>query len=124
MQASTNASLKLDRARGVLQVKGDLESIDEVRNQLQRLTGPFVGVTAAVWAELMRTRTNLNTSEAAVAQIQQESGCRIHIERSAQQIRLFGPQDVTVSAQHLLEILDDMCGEESVMMECPLHLDM
>merc|ERR1719331_515031 len=48
MQASTNASLKLDRARGVLQVKGDLESIDEVRNQLQRLTGPFVGVTASM----------------------------------------------------------------------------
>merc|ERR1719182_559977 len=108
MQASTNASLKLDRARGVLQVKGDLESIDEVRNQLQRLTGPFVGVTAAVWAELMRTRTNLNTWEAAVAQIQQESGCRIHIERSAQQ---------------LLDKLDRMCIQESVTMASPSQVD-
>jgi len=123
MQASTNASLKLDRARGVLQVKGDLESIDEVRNQLQRLTGPFVGVTAAVWAELMRTRTNLNTSEAAVAQIQQESGCRIHIERSAQQIRLFGPQDSIAIAQQLLEKLDRMCIQESVTMTSPSQVD-
>merc|ERR1719482_1732873 len=118
MQASTNASLKLDRARGVLQVKGDLESIDEVRNQLQRLTGPFVEVTAAVWAELMRTRTVLTTADSAVARIQNASGCRIHIERNAQQIRLFGPQDSIAIAQLLLEKLDRMCTQESIGMSC------
>jgi len=124
LQTSCQASLKLDRARSVLQVRGSHDAIKDVQRQLQMLTGPSVSVSPAVWAELMRTRTTAESSEAAVAMIQQECGCRIHIERSAQQIRLFGPQDVTVSAQHLLEILDDMCGEESVMMECPLHLDM
>jgi hypothetical protein len=124
IQASTKASLKLDRARGVLQVKGTLESINEVRNQLQRLTGPFVDVTAAVWAELMRTRTVLTTADSAVAQIQNESGCRIHIERNAQQIRLFGRQDSIAIAQLLLEKLDRMCTQESIGMSCGSDMDL
>jgi len=88
------------------------------------LTGPSISVTAAVWAELMRTRTNPDPAEAAVARIQQQTGVRIHIERSAQQIRLFGPDSNVVAGQRLLAELDSMCIEEHVVMDCPLYLDL
>lgn len=87
------------------------------------LTGPTIQVTAAVWAELMRTRTNTNPTEAGVARIQQQSGCRIHIERRDQEIRLFGPEDSVAAAQYLVEELHCMCVEQGVKMDCPSYLD-
>lgn len=117
IQASSSATLKLDRCRGALQVRGTEDAVADVQRQLQMLTGPSVQVTAAVWAELMRTRTNTNPAEAGVARIQQQSGCRIHIERSALEIRLFGPQDSIRIAQHLIQELHSMCVESRAKMD-------
>merc|ERR1719287_218482 len=71
VQASCQASVKLDRARGVLRVTGPESSIDAVRKQLAGLTGPRRDVTQAVWAELMRTRKMCNSLEATVARFQE-----------------------------------------------------
>jgi hypothetical protein len=123
MQASSQATLKLDHMRGVLNVTGTSESIAEVERLLECVTGPCVKVKAAVWAELMRTRMNTDPSQAAVFQIQQESGCRIHIERTSLQIRIFGPEEKVGVAQKMLATLDSMCVEEVVAMPSTDNLD-
>jgi len=120
IQTSSQAALKLDRLRGVLRATGSQESIADVQRQLESVSSSHLAVTAAVWAELMRTRAEPDMNQAAVARIQHESGCRIHIERSAQQVQLFGPADVSFLAQHLLEKLECLCIEEVVDMRCPM----
>jgi len=123
IQTSSQATLKLDRLRGVLRATGTKESIVDVQRQLESVSGSHLAVTAAVWAELMRTRADPDMDQAAVARIQHESGCRIHIERNAQQVQLFGPKDTSFLAQHLLAKFERMCVEEVVDMTCPMdHL--
>jgi len=123
IQQSSQASLKLDRYRGVLQVTGFQSAIADVLRQLESLSGPCLSVTAAVWAELMRTRKIDDMTQAAVARIQHESGCRVHIDRNSQDVRLFGRQDKVVVAQRLLEQLEPMCVAEAVHMKGPMPLD-
>jgi hypothetical protein len=72
----------------------------------------------------MRTRTNPEPSQAAVARLQQQSDCRIHIERNIEQVRLFGPKNRLNDAQRLLQELSAMCIEEEVDMQCPRYLDL
>lgn len=114
IQISCQAAVKLDRARGVLRVSGPESSIHAVRRSLASLSGPRRPVPAAVWAELMRTRTMNNSAHATIARLQQESGCRIHIERSRQEVRLFGPGDGVNLANKLLDELAKTCTEEAV----------
>jgi hypothetical protein len=110
------AILKLDRRLGVLHVTGTRSCIANVREQLENLSGPSLVVSAAVWAELMRTRTHDDPLQGAVAKIQQESGCRIHIERNMEvpRVRLFGKSESTAIAQLLLRKLEHMCVEEAI----------
>mmetsp|Transcript_17739 Transcript_17739/g.32828 ORF Transcript_17739/g.32828 Transcript_17739/m.32828 type:complete len:452 (+) Transcript_17739:110-1465(+) len=124
IQASSRAALKLDRLRGVLRATGTKDAIADVQRQLECVSGSHYDVAAAVWAELMRTRTEPDLNQAAVARIQHESGCRIHIERSAQQVQLFGPKDNSVVAQWLLEKLESLCMEEVLDVKSPLNLDL
>jgi hypothetical protein len=114
IQSATKALLKLDRYRGVLQVVGSPGTITDVRKQLDGLTGPTIMVSAAVWAELMRTRTNPDPLEAAVARIQQQSECRVHVERGEPKTRIFGPAAKADVAERLLEELDGMCVQLAV----------
>jgi len=123
IQQSSQATLKLDRFRGVLQVTGFQSAIADVLRQLESLSGPCLSVTAAVWAELMRTRKIDDMTQAAVARIQHESGCRVHIDRNSQDVRLFGRQDKVVVAQRLIEQLGPMCVAEIVHMKGPMPLD-
>lgn len=123
IQSSCQASLKLDRCRGVLSVTGSKSSIADVKKQLEGLSGPSLTVSPAVWAELMRTRTNPDPTQAAVARIQQETGCRIHIERSIQQVRLFGSKIETAVALNVFKDFERMCVEEVVDLKCLLPSD-
>lgn len=114
IQASSQASLKLDRAKGLLWVTGSERAIAEVRHRLECLGGPRKTVSAAVWAELMRTRTLVegpDASKSAVERIQHLSGCRVHIERSKHEVRLFGPKSASAVADRLLNELEEMCTE-------------
>eukprot|EP00930_Biecheleria_cincta_P035310 TRINITY_DN2428_c0_g1_i1.p1 TRINITY_DN2428_c0_g1~~TRINITY_DN2428_c0_g1_i1.p1 ORF type:complete len:421 (-),score=88.97 TRINITY_DN2428_c0_g1_i1:87-1349(-) len=117
IQACSQATLKLDRAKGVLWVTGSERAIAEVRLRLECLGGPRKTVSAAVWAELMRTRTLVEgpaVSKSAVERIQHLSGCRVHIERSKHEVRLFGPKSAGVVADGLLNELEEMCTEHLV----------
>mmetsp|Transcript_107010 Transcript_107010/g.201605 ORF Transcript_107010/g.201605 Transcript_107010/m.201605 type:complete len:500 (+) Transcript_107010:77-1576(+) len=74
-------------------------------------------VPAAVWSELMRTRFAAEDPQQALARIQLESGCRIHIDRHKKQVRIFGLQD---SMQVAVQLLDDLaadCTEEVVALD-------
>lgn len=109
MQTSCQAMLRLDRVRGVLCVVGPPSSVEAVRHHIASLGGPRRVVSAAVWAELMRTRTQ-TSSNAAVVRLQSESGCRIHIERSRNEVRIFGPAENRAIAERLLEELEEACS--------------
>jgi len=124
IQTSSRAALKLDRLRSVLRVTGTKESIADVQRQVECVLGSYLSVAPALWAELMRTRANPDISLAAVARIQHETGCRIHIERNSQQVQLFGPQETAKAAQRLVDQLAHMCVEETVDKKLPLDMDL
>jgi len=117
IQNSSKATLKLDRTRSLLQVSGSESAIAEVRRQLECLDGPRKPIAAALWAELMRTRTVQDVSIAAIECIQQHSGCRVHIERSKHEVRLFGPKQSVAVASRLLDELGQMCSERAVTVQ-------
>jgi len=117
IQACSHATLKLDRTKGLLWATGSERAIAEVRVRLECLGGPRKTVSAAVWAELMRTRTLVEgpaVSKSAVERIQHLSGCRVHIERSKHEVRLFGPKSASAVADLLLNELEEMCTENLV----------
>jgi len=117
LQANTQAVLKVDRARGMLRATGTESAIARVRHQVECLGGPRKQLTAAAWAELMRTRTLVGTDTAsmsAVEWIQRLSSCRVHIERANQEVRLFGPKAATATAAQLVERFQKMCSEQAV----------
>lgn len=116
IESSSHSSLKLDASRGVLEIRGSKASVAEVQLQIKNLSGPCIAVTAAVWAELMRTRTHVDSSQSSVAIIQEKSGCRMHIDRHSRQVRLFGPEEATDVAQQLLRKLDSMCSAVTIVM--------
>jgi len=119
IQASCQALLKLDHARSSLRVSGSEEAIRSVRRHLENLSGPCKPLAPAVWAELMRTRTLCYSSRATIAKIQKQSGCRIHIERGTQEVRLFGPKEGIAVAVRLLDEFAEACGEEVVSVGSP-----
>jgi len=119
IQASCQALLKLDRARSSLRVSGSEEAVRSVRRHLENLSGPCKPLAPAVWAELMRTRTLRYSSRATIAHMQNQSGCRIHIERGRQEVRLFGPKEGIAVAVRLLDEFAETCGEEVVSVGSP-----
>jgi hypothetical protein len=123
IQSLSKASLKLDRPHSQLHITGSEEDIEQVRTQLDNLTGPSLNVSAALWAELMRARTCEDVCESAVAMIQKLGGCRIHIERTCQMIHLFGAKGKMGFAEHLVRELEGMCIETAVDVKGPLYLD-
>lgn len=106
---------QLDRVAGLLVLSGSQAGITEVRRQLASFQGPRKEVPGAVWAELMRTRKLTEGSEAGLlAKLQQQSGCRIHIERERQEVRLLGLEEEVAIADHLLDELAKQCWEISL----------
>lgn len=115
LQLETRANIWIDRGRGVLHASGPEAALGELQRQLASLRGPRKNVSAAVWSELMRTRTkSKDPEEGLVARLQEESGCRIHIERDRHQVRIFGPSEEVAVCERLLEELDAECVEELV----------
>jgi hypothetical protein len=114
IQKSCKVNVWFDKFRGVLQISGTETCVAAAKNLIEGLGGPRAPVSAAVWAELSRTRKLLSGPEAAVARIQQESGCRIHVERTRQEVHLFGNSESVTIAQKLLDELEQSCSEEVV----------
>lgn len=104
LKQQTETVLKLDKNKSCLQVRGTEKSIADLRQHLETLIGHRRPISAPVWAELMRTRTQ-TTSDAAIQYIQEQSGCRVHIERQTHEVRLYGPDENLKVADRLLKEL-------------------
>jgi len=119
IEARCQVTMQIDRLRGVLRTSGTQAGIRAAQWQVSCMSGQRKSVAVAVWAELMRTRTiqQPGTSEATIARLQQQSGCRVHIERSRCEVRLFGiPEGIDV-ADRLIDELENICTEEPVYVE-------
>jgi len=120
IQTNCQVKIRLDKAQCLLNVQGTEEAIQAVRRQLESLGGPRKQVPTAVWAELMRTRTTQGDSPASVTGLQKETGCRVHIERSRCEVRLFGSGESVWRTSQLIDALADQCTEEVVPTAKPL----
>lgn len=124
LQLHCQVSAKVDKHRGSLIVSAESdEAIENVRRYLSFLTGPVREVSTAVWAELMRTRILEDPSQSAVARLQEASGCRVHIERTSQEVRIFGPKEGTHIVDKMLEEMDNDCTEIMISIDPNVILD-
>jgi len=117
LQKATGVLLKFDRVKGCLQALGDEESLQKVQQRLATCRGPRKQVSLAVWAELMRTRKLLaeeGGQSGLLSQLQQLTGCRIHIERNREEVRLFGEDEVVGRAWQLLDSFESLCCGERI----------
>ncbi|CAK9013074.1 Uncharacterized protein SCF082_LOCUS11772 [Durusdinium trenchii] len=114
IQLSSRAHLKFDRQQGVLRVCGSEAQVADVQRQLECLGGPRKQIPTAAWTELMRTRMSEDASSSVVQRIQQLSNCRVHIERTSKEVRLFGPKAAVAAASQLLDEFQQMCLETRV----------
>lgn len=112
IQTSCRVNVWLDTLRGVLHLNGSEVCVAAAKNLIAALGGPRIPVSIPTWAELLRTRKLQTGPEAAVARIQLESGCRLHIERGKQEVHLFGNPESVAKAQKLLMELEQQCVEE------------
>lgn len=119
IEARCQVTMQIDRLRGVLRTSGTEAAIRAAQRQVACMSGQRKSVAVAVWAELMRTRTiqQPGTSEATIARLQQQSGCRVHIERSRCEVRLFGMPEGIDMADGLIDELENVCTEEPVHVE-------
>lgn len=115
LKEACQASLHVDKVRRILKVSSSEDGVAAVQEQLLALEGPRREIPRAVWAELMRTRTQESGPEAALAQLQQASGCRIHIERHEPKVRLFGPRTCVADAQSLLHEFEEKVVESHLL---------
>ena len=77
---------------------------------MEERLGPVKELSTAVWQELLRTRQGLG----ALNLIQKLTGCRLHLQRNASHVRLFGSAHAGAMASTLLEHLEEMCSEAQV----------
>jgi len=109
------SAIRLDG--GNLYVQGTEAAIMAARLQLETLIGPRVSVPRALWAELMRTRMHDPPSVVSVKAFNENTDCRVHIERGACEVRLYGMRSKIVEAQAYLEELGAECDEEVIPLE-------
>ena len=76
--------LKKDGDYGVLEISGPAEKVQIAQKRVEECTGPIKELSSAVWYELLRTRKGFG----ALNLIQKLTGCRLHLERNASQVRL------------------------------------
>jgi len=120
IEKTCKASIRLDRANSTLLVSGTEESVAAVKHRLAGLNGPRRMVSTAVWAELMRTRTLQDSRQSVLMRLQEESGCRIHIERSSREVRIFGTEADVQVAEQLLDDLDASVTEAALDIDVSL----
>jgi len=116
-EAACGVKLRLDRARGVIVAAGPPESTAGLRKYLAGLIGRRRSVPLAVWAELMRTRTFTDSEDATMLRLQEQCGCRIHIERGQPEVCIFGEDEGADKADLLLAELETQVAQETLVVE-------
>mmetsp|Transcript_84085 Transcript_84085/g.132392 ORF Transcript_84085/g.132392 Transcript_84085/m.132392 type:complete len:376 (+) Transcript_84085:53-1180(+) len=117
IQSNCGVNVWLDKLRGVLHLSGSKASVASAKHLIAGLGGPRKRISTAMWAELLRTRKQQSGPEAAVARIQLQSGCRLHVERTSQEVHLFGDSASVAIAEKLLMELDQDCAEEVITLD-------
>ncbi|CAE7941795.1 MSI1 [Symbiodinium sp. KB8] len=119
LQYTCKVTMRLDRNRHVLSLTGTDAGIEMAKQQIEGLSGPRRQVPLKVWVELMRTRT-LSLDDLAepktvsVAWVQECSGCRLHIERSSCEVRIFGSQSGAAIASKIIDEMESLCCEQTI----------
>mmetsp|Transcript_63137 Transcript_63137/g.150524 ORF Transcript_63137/g.150524 Transcript_63137/m.150524 type:complete len:216 (+) Transcript_63137:122-769(+) len=119
LQRTSEVTMELNRLRGVLRIKGSRDNVSEVQSKLVDIGGFHRQVPVAMWAELLRTRMDSYDEEApmTLAWIQHHSGCRVHIERSKFEVRLFGSSE---DLQRAVVLMDAVAKEAAqILVRCP-----
>lgn len=98
---------------GVLEISGPAEKVQMAQKRVEECTGPIKELSSAVWYELLRTRKGFG----ALNLIQKLTGCRLHLERNASQVRLLGSAHAAAWASALIGNLEEMCVEARVPAE-------
>mmetsp|Transcript_35515 Transcript_35515/g.81325 ORF Transcript_35515/g.81325 Transcript_35515/m.81325 type:complete len:282 (-) Transcript_35515:136-981(-) len=114
LQATSGAKIRLDRVRSVVRVCGTAPEVLEIRRKLEAISGVRHAVPTAVWCELMRTRLAESSERSMLLRMQKQSGCRIHVERSKQEVCLFGACENTELGLKLLEEFRVACTELAI----------
>jgi hypothetical protein len=117
IQNSCRVNAQFDKLRGIVRLSCSRAAVDAARDLIDDMGGQRRQVKKPTWAELLRTQTVKKGTEATIAKLQRESGCRIHVERLSQEVRLVGKFEDIVVAEKLLEDLENSCIEEEVELE-------
>mmetsp|Transcript_55682 Transcript_55682/g.132767 ORF Transcript_55682/g.132767 Transcript_55682/m.132767 type:complete len:425 (-) Transcript_55682:111-1385(-) len=116
-QCHPAAKVRFDRRKKILKVVGTQEMVDSVRRQLESLGGSHKLVPDAVWYELLRTRSEEDASKSLLLQVQEKTGCRIHIERGQHEVRIFGPDEEAEVAERMIDELSEICLDRQVLVQ-------
>ena len=105
-----HTELKVKRELRVLEITSTPEGVQIAQRQVEERLGPVKELSTAVWQELLRTRQGLG----ALNLIQKLTDCRLHLQRHASHVRLFGSTHAVAMASSLLDHLEEMCAEAQV----------
>lgn len=115
----------LDEVASILYVTGNLSQAQDIKEQLELLEGIVVPVSEAVWAELLRCRTADSAFEFSVANLQDKTNCRMHVDRLRPVVRVFGSKRKVSKAMAALEELEAFCSVESIKLpKLEEHIDL
>lgn len=104
---SPDIVLKMNTELRVLEITSSPEGVQIDQQEVEERLGPVKELSTAVWTELLRTRQGLG----ALNLVQKLTGCRLHLQRNASHVRLFGSAHAAAMASALLEHLEGMCDE-------------
>lgn len=113
IETQSGAKLCLDRVTGSLVITGSERSIRAAKQELEYFDGVTVPISAALWAEMMRSRQDQD-SDGMLLTLQQAVGCRIHVDRFQQEIRVYGPKKLLPQVHEALEALNQQCSLETI----------
>mmetsp|Transcript_784 Transcript_784/g.2153 ORF Transcript_784/g.2153 Transcript_784/m.2153 type:complete len:368 (-) Transcript_784:32-1135(-) len=116
LEVSSQTALQIDRSRQVLCVQGTAQGIAQVRSEVECRAGPRKSISPSLWAELLRTR-KMEGPFAVLHVLQAMSQCRLHIERSRPEVRIFGTDAKARIAISLLDQLNEQCSTVSLLVD-------
>ena len=114
-QCPPDTVVKVNKELRVLEITSTPEGVQIAQRQVEERLGPVKELSTAVWRELLRTRQGLG----ALNLIQKLTDCRLHLQRHASHVRLFGSGHAVAMASSLLDHLEEMCAEAQV--EAPVE---
>lgn len=113
LEKDFSVAVALDRRKGILTIRGNVQSVEEAQKVVAVMSGPRIRVPAPLWAELLRTRT-VDGPACLVESMQTACGCRVHIERTRHEVRIFGDETSVMKAEATLARLGPLCIEHLI----------